>query len=384
MKLTSMPRHLARAGSVIAAFMFVYGCINALDMPSRPRVDREAIIAGAIQCPLGSATVIRKPFTFTAPAGQIVTGVCVNDGKAISTCNANGTCSGCYVVSGIGTQTATVAELGVKKCRVLSSATFFAGAPPPPPAATVDVTVVDPHTNPVAGAQVTISYDTAPRATGVTDASGFVEFTGQPLGLRGNVLAQSSCGRNSVPFTSFVSGTNSLTVQVIPINTTLTVTVLQPDGVTPADGALVQTDVGSATTGADGKVTFAGVRVDSTKVLATHSSGGLGGGIFQLLGCTDQVTIVLPPPPPPPPQASLTVTVLQLGSETPVAGATVEVVFSGGATFSDVTDSNGQAFFLNLPTNQPLTVSATKDGSTGSEPLPGLVGGLNQVFVHVN
>jgi len=383
MKLTSMPRHLARAGSVIAAFMFVYGCITALDMPSRPRVEREAIIAGAIQCPLGSATVIRKPFTFTAPAGQIVTGVCVSDGKAISTCNANGTCSGCYVVSGIGTQTATVAELGVKKCRVISSATFYAGAPPPPPTATVDVTVVDPHTNPVAGAQVTIAYDTAPPATGVTDASGFVEFTGQPLGLRGNVLAQNSCGRNSVAFTSFVSGTNSLTVQVIPTSTTtLTVTVLQPDGVTPADGAVVTIGHPSGTTGPDGKVTFADVPLGSTKILATHSSGGTGSAIVQLLGCTDQVTIVLPPPPPP--QASLTVTVLQLGSETPVAGATVEVVFSGGATFSDVTDSNGQAFFLNLPTNQPLTVSATKDGSTGSEPLPGLVGGLNQVFVHVN
>jgi hypothetical protein len=160
-----MLRIAARAISVIAAFMFVYGCLTAVDMPSRPRV---ATVASAVQCPAGSATVLHKPFTFTAPAGQVVTSVCVNDGKQTSSCDANGTCSGCYDVTGIGTQTATVSE--GKKCKSVNSVTFFAAVPVVPARAIV-VVLNSADNSPVSGATGTparrVSHDS--RCEAVSD-----------------------------------------------------------------------------------------------------------------------------------------------------------------------------------------------------------------------
>ena len=80
------------------------------------------------RCPEGGTRDESSPFTFTAPAGQVVTDVCIKAGTQIF-----GSLAGCYVISGIGTPTATATRIGSgPACKEISHVDFFTGPGPEP------------------------------------------------------------------------------------------------------------------------------------------------------------------------------------------------------------------------------------------------------------
>jgi hypothetical protein len=90
------------------------------------------------RCADGGITDERAPFEVTAPAGEVVTGVCVKAGTDTFALSGS---SSCYAVSGVGTQSATVSKTGTgRTCQDISYVTFYTAAPTPTPTATATPT----------------------------------------------------------------------------------------------------------------------------------------------------------------------------------------------------------------------------------------------------
>jgi cysteine-rich repeat protein len=92
------------------------------------------------------------------------------------------------------------------------------GGPPTTtlPGATVEVTVLDASSLPVADADVTISYGGAQDdASDLTDETGVVVFTGQPVGVAAVISAEDDDDHaGEVPSPGFQAGTNAVSVVV--------------------------------------------------------------------------------------------------------------------------------------------------------------------------
>jgi hypothetical protein len=93
-----------------------------------------ALAQGQGDC-LGGANKIENPGdteTLTAPAGQVITAVSIKAGNACIIFNESGT-MGCYTVTGIGTNSATVTRSGSGPgCKEISHIEFTTSTPPPP------------------------------------------------------------------------------------------------------------------------------------------------------------------------------------------------------------------------------------------------------------
>jgi hypothetical protein len=129
-------------GFAVAMFPVLLSC-NARDTSSPTAPDRSAASDDG-----GSATANRPkercapggsrveggdPVTeFTAPAGQVVTGVCVKAGTGLSTFILDGA-GICYSVSGIGTGSVTVTRIGEGPvCKGISHVDFYLTPQPVP------------------------------------------------------------------------------------------------------------------------------------------------------------------------------------------------------------------------------------------------------------
>jgi hypothetical protein len=129
---------LAAALALTSAFIVV-----SCSTESSPSGTSPSAVVGGIgqtavteRCPEGGIRDESSPFTFTAPAGQVVTDVCIKAGTQADL--PAGT--GCYVVTGIGTPTVTVTRIGSgPECKEISHVDFFTGpgpTPTPPPTPT--------------------------------------------------------------------------------------------------------------------------------------------------------------------------------------------------------------------------------------------------------
>ncbi len=115
------------------------------------------------------------------------------------------------VVSTTTTTTSTAPDATSSTTTIVpggSTTTTLAGA-------RVDVTVVDGGGNPVADADVTVSYADGSGDDDFTDDAGVVSFAGQPVGVAATVTAEDDEGRSgSVSSPGFVTGSNPVTVPV--------------------------------------------------------------------------------------------------------------------------------------------------------------------------
>lgn len=84
------------------------------------------------QCDAGGTKDDLDPFTFTAPSGEEVVKVCVKAGLDAFTFTVNGS-NGCYRVTGIHDETASVEKVGSgRDCKNISYVTFYSAPRPSP------------------------------------------------------------------------------------------------------------------------------------------------------------------------------------------------------------------------------------------------------------
>jgi hypothetical protein len=85
-------------------------------------------------CVAGGTKDESGPFTFTAPAGQVVTQVCVKAGTSVYVLSPSNPTNGCYTVAFTnGGRTATVTGGGTgPTCKGISYVAFYTGPGPTP------------------------------------------------------------------------------------------------------------------------------------------------------------------------------------------------------------------------------------------------------------
>ncbi|MBI1756470.1 MAG: carboxypeptidase regulatory-like domain-containing protein [Fimbriimonas ginsengisoli] len=273
----------------------------------------------------GANTTQNAQLTPVVPPSDATVNVTVNDsssglpvaGVTVSITYSNGTIAGPGLTDGNGfvsfsnqptAVSATVsAQLvdpasGVLRTGSTASAGFFTGpnalsvqlspAPPPPPSATVNVSVVDVNGAAVAGASVTITYTSGPQAgPTLTDASGNVAFSGQPVGVAATVSASlidvtgTVQKSGSTPIANgFVNGTNSVTVSISPPP--------PPPSASVTINVTDNANAGSAINGATVAIYFAG----STTPFAVQSTDLAGNASFTSLpvGVSAVITVSTP------------------------------------------------------------------------------------------
>jgi len=143
---------LASIGTAAFAVALAFTLSSCLAKPASPTSPTAAVGAeddqlqakGTTQCVAGGIKDETAPFTATAPAGEVVTAVCVKAGTETIAVTADNTC---YSVSVFGTTEATVTKIGSgKNCKDISYATFYTQAPTPTPTATPTSTPTDTPT----------------------------------------------------------------------------------------------------------------------------------------------------------------------------------------------------------------------------------------------
>ncbi|WP_181813692.1 hypothetical protein [Gaiella occulta] len=118
----------------------------------------------------------------------------------------------------------------------------------------------------------------------------------------------------------------------------------------------------SGTTDSNGDVSFAAPEGAGYTVTATKGSATASTTASVTAGTTTNVTVTLPPPP----TGTIVATV---NWDTPLASCANCVTLSGGPNGISVTgstDGSGQVTFLNVPVGSGYTITATKNGVSGS------------------
>ena len=199
--------------TTVACFVIGLATLFGPQVVRTPWKSADALAAPAVSCPAGAFTDEHKPFTFTAPAGQVVTSVCIKAGQVLFNCNSNGMCSGCYDVTGIGTATVAVNQAGIGGCKDIGTVTFYVGADQ---SATLVVTVIDGGTQaPVPGASVAVEFTGGLGGTFgfPTDGNGQYAFGGLLVGVPFTLTADDQRGRTqTVQGSGLASGSNAILV----------------------------------------------------------------------------------------------------------------------------------------------------------------------------
>ena len=101
-----------------------------------PQESNQLVVAQAAtnQCGVGGTKDESAPYTFTAPSGMVVSGVCVKAGTATTALIAS---NRCYTVTGVGTTEGSVTQaVSDRTCKDISYVTFYAAVPTPTPTPT--------------------------------------------------------------------------------------------------------------------------------------------------------------------------------------------------------------------------------------------------------
>jgi hypothetical protein len=130
----------------------------------------------------------------------------------------------------------------------------------PPVTATLTVFVVTPLGESVPSGVATLSFENGSTYVQLY-AEGAVSFSGMPVGVPGTFTATTPNGDVGPVAIQLPAGVTDLTVAIELTNVSVRVTVLEPDGVTPAAGASVTMGAFAGTTDANGQVTFTNVPV---------------------------------------------------------------------------------------------------------------------------
>jgi hypothetical protein len=97
-------------------------------------LDKVDPLAATNQCGADGTKDESAPYTFTAPEGMVVSGVCVKAGTGTTALVAS---NRCYSVTGVGTTEGSVTQLvSDRSCKDISYVTFYAQVPTPTPTPT--------------------------------------------------------------------------------------------------------------------------------------------------------------------------------------------------------------------------------------------------------
>jgi len=337
-------------------------------------------------CPAGNITGTVTD-NVNSPLPNVLVTLLDGSNTTVETTNTNGVGSysfnsvlvGTYSLSFslAGFQSQTISSLGVTNGNTTTAPNTILLAIAPPPGATVNVTVADASTGAgIPNATVTLTYQSGPSATGMTDGNGLTQFSGQPIGVSATVTVAVNDGSSrtvtEIISGGFSAGQNSFVISVPPVPkgsitgvaTDVTNNALPNVQVQVNDST--DTVVGTATTLSDGTYTIFGIAAGTYTVvfsLANYQTKTIAGVVVTSGGTTTENANLTPNAPPP---ASIAVTVIDGGTGLGVAGATVSLTYTGGPTTAPTatTDGNG---FVNF------------DGTSNA---PGLVAGL-QVAINV-
>lgn len=252
--------------------------------------------------------------------------------------------------------------------------------------AEVGLTVMDPQGAPVFPANVSIDYASIGKSvSGSTDDRGLVAFSSQPVGVPARIEARSACGSVSLERT-FVEGDNRIAATLVPVSTTLAVTVVYSDGATPATGATVTLGDRTVRTDTNGLATLEGIALGDATVSAFGRDARETQSVsLTLIGCTDRVVIRLTEQAPVV-YAYLTVSVVTSSGD-PVTSGGVSLSLPDGRVFTASVDPrSGTVFFSSLPVGVEAIVTDLESGQssrillqTGSNQLT-LIRGAVSVF----
>jgi hypothetical protein len=223
--------------------------------------------------------------------------------------------------------------------------------------------------NPVASCSNCVTLSGGPASitkTASTNASGVATFSDVPAGS-GYTVTVVKGGQTGTATATQVAGATTNVPVAMPVGS-VAVTVTSAGN--PISGASISITGGNisgtlnaaGTTDATGKLTVANVPAGSgmTVTATKGSQTGSATGVSVTGGNTTNVSVTMP-------LGSIQVTVTWAGS--PVANCTNCVTLSGGSlsgTVTGSTDGTGKVTFINVPGDSGYTVSATKNGQTGT------------------
>ena len=217
---------------------------------------------------------------------------------------------------------------------------------------------------PVSGA--TVQLTGGPNSislSAVTNAAGVASFADVNAGS-GYTLTATKSGESGTTSATVVANTNTNVTITMPVGGLL-VTVIAAGN--PLPGALVRISAGpmslpvtSDTTNASGEVTFTGLPAGSGYTLSAEKSGSTTTTVTAVTGgTTTNVTLTWP-------LGSLEAHVTWLSAN--VAGAQVQLTGGpfGISPPAQTTPANGKVTFTNVPEGTGYTLTATKNGQTGT------------------
>ena len=212
--------------------------------------------------------------------------------------------------------------------------------------------------------------------TGSTNASGIVIFSTLPAGTGYTVTANNSGASASQSGVTITAGSTTNVALALPtgsVQVTVTwagVAVANCTNCVTLSGGGLGSPVTGSTNGS-GVVTFTNVPATTGYTVTATKNGQSANqtGITVTSGATTNVSIALP-------VGTVAVTVTWAGAA--VANCTNCVTISGGnlsASVTGSTNASGQVNFINVPAGTGYTVSATKNGQTGSQSSVSVTGG---------